>query len=48
MWNYTSYPSAVLVIPKLQLENLVRQGLCVFLRITWGHGGKNQDALTYG
>lgn len=47
-WRGSKYPSAVLVVPQSQLDDLGRKAVGLFFRITWGHCSKDQDALAYG
>lgn len=42
------YPSAVLIVPQSQLDDLGRKAVGLFFRITRGHRSKDQNALAYG
>lgn len=44
----SKYPSAVLIVPQSQLDDLGRKAVGLFFRITWGHRSKDQYALAYG
>lgn len=44
----SKYPSAVLIIPQPQLNDLGCKAVGLFFRVSWGHSSKDQDALAYG
>lgn len=47
-WKGAKYPSAVLIIPQSQLDDLGCKAVGLLFRITWGHRSKDQNALAYG